>query len=485
MMDKSRMTVLRRLTIGFVALFVTATSVSVYAIIKLNQFNRASTYMLEIGDRMTQYEEKLTDTLFSQVLYERKYVISKDDTLYSHFVSAGKDFAGGLDEAISIADTLGTKDILANIKEQHTRYRVLFENEVKLIKSNQVYRSGWYKKEKERAVDSMIEDLNNLELFIESDIKDRIKGLVDAGTRALRVAVAMAFFSLLFGILIAVGITRSITKPLFIMKKKTQEIARGDFEPTLNISSPPEIAELAGAFNLMCRRLSELDAMKSDFFSLMAHELRTPLSSIKAGISLLMKNSDRWDAGKRDRVLTIVSEECIRLIGLVNSLLDFSKMEAGMISFNLASGDIESLIGKAIAEIEPLSTTKRIIIEFDGTGETPAVMMDTERILQVLRNLLGNALKFTPEGGRIKVSSRPVPGGLEVSVTDSGQGISEEDRTMIFVKYKQASADIPAKTTGTGLGLAIAKHIVDAHGGRIWVESQIERGSTFSFFLPA
>jgi len=485
MMGYSKLNVITRLTVGFLALLVVTTSVSVYTIIQLNEFNKASTHMLDMGERMTGYKERLSNALLSQVLYEKKYIISTDDTLYSHFLAAGEDFARHLDEAISIADTPVSKEMLANIKNQHIRYRALFEEEAKRLRSHTTYRSGWYKAEKEKTVENMLEELNNLEIYVEEDTRNRIKGLTEAGTRALKIAVAMAIFSLIFGIILAAGITRSITRPLAIMKRKTREIARGVFESSLNLSSPPEIGELARAFNLMCDRLGETDKMKSDFFSLMAHELRTPLSSIKAGIALLEKNEGRWEEQRKERVLAILSEECNRLIGLVNSLLDLSKMEAGMVSFDLAPGELGPLIEKAIAEIEPLASVKKVSVEFNATGQPPSVIMDNERILQVLRNLLGNAIKFTPEGGRITVSSRPVAGGLEVSVTDSGPGISGEDCAVIFDKYKQAATGVHARIRGTGLGLAIAKHVVDAHGGRIWVESKRERGSTFAFFLPA
>jgi two-component system, NtrC family, sensor histidine kinase GlrK len=482
----SKMNVLTRLTVGFLALFVAATSVSLYAIMKLNQFNKASTHMLQMGDRMTEYKERLSDALLSQMLYEQKYIVLRDNALHGYFLSAAKDFTTYLDEATAIADSLGSKEILVTIKHQHDRYRALVEKEAKHLKTHQAYGAAWYKAEKEKTVEGMIEELNNLQLYMEEDTRNRIKGLVEAGTRALRVALAMAIFSLIFGILIASGITRSITKPLSIMKRKTQEIAEGNFESPLNLSSPPEIGELARAFNLMCRKLNELDKMKSDFFSLMAHELRTPLSSIKAGISLLEKNGDRWDGEKRERVLAIVSEECGRLIGLVNSLLDLSKMEAGMISFDCAPGKVGLLIEKAIVEVEPLSVAKKVSLEYHAAEESPTVvMMDDERILQVLRNLIGNAVKFTPEGGRVQVSSKAVAGGVEISVADSGPGIPEEDRTIIFDKYRQAPAGHQAGIKGTGLGLAIAKHVVDAHGGKIWVESQLGNGSTFTFFLPA
>ncbi len=474
----SRLNVFARLTIGFTALFVVTMSVSVYSIVKLNQFNRASRYMLEMGDRLIDYKERMSDALLSELSYEKKYAISKDRALYDRFVSAGKDFAGHLTQAATIADTLGSKEILDSIEKQHSRYKTLVGEEANHPGPGS---SGWYKAEKEKIVEAMIEEIRNLELYVEDDIKDRIEGLAKAGTRALRVALVMAGFSLLFGILIASGITLGITRPLSVMKRKTREIAGGNFENPLILSCPPEIGDLAQALNLMCDKLKDTDRMKSDFFSLMAHELRTPLSSIKAGITLLKKKADPSQAETREKVLTIMSEECNRLMELVNSLLDLSKMEAGIIDFTFAPGDVKPLLEKVAVEIGPLYAARSIGFHFDATGRIPAVMMDGERILQVIRNLLGNAIKFTPDGGRITLSLKPVAEGLEISVADSGPGIPEEDRTAIFDKYKQSATGAHG---GTGLGLAIAKHVVDAHGGRICVESEPGQGSTFTVFLP-
>ncbi len=481
----ARLNVLARLTIGFLGLFVVAASVGLYAVMKLNEFNGATTRMLEAGDRMAEYKERLSDALLSQVLSEQKYVVSRDDARYGHFLAAAKEFETHLDKAAFLADTIGSKEILTAIKNQHVRYKALFEREAVHIKSRKGYNEGWYKAEKEKAVEGAIEELNNLQLYVEEDTKNRTRALAEAGTGALRVAFAMAVLSLVCGIIIASAVTRSITEPLSIMKKKTQEIAEGNFDTTINLSSPPEIAELARAFNLMSRRLGELDKMKSDFFSLMAHELRTPLSSMKAGIGLLEKSADRLDGEKRDRVLAIVSEECGRLIGLVNSLLDLSKMEAGMIAFNFAPGDIAQLVGRAVGEVEPLLVAKSIVLRQNVPKDAVSIGMDSDRILQVLRNLIGNAIKFTPQEGSIAVSLKPAAGGVEISVADSGPGIAEADRAAIFDKYRQAQAGGAAKIEGTGLGLAIAKQVVDAHGGKIWVESELGEGSIFTFFLPA
>jgi len=136
-------------------------------------------------------------------------------------------------------------------------------------------------------------------------------------------------------------------------------------------------------------------------------------------------------------------------------------------------------------EMLPLVEAKKIEFEATMTEELPMIKMDDERILQALRNLIGNAVKFTPEGGRVRISARPEAQGLEVSVADTGPGIPKEDIPMIFEKFHQAPVNHSERTHGTGLGLAIVKHIITAHRGRVWAESETGRGSTFSFVLPA
>jgi len=480
----SRLNVVWRLVIGFAALFAVTTSVSVYSMIKLNEFNKASTYMLELGDRLIEHKERLSNALLSELSYEKKYAISKDPAFRDGFVKAGKDVTKHLAEASAIADTLGSKEILDNITKQHSRYNSLIEEEKSSGGPGGARRPGWYRQEKEKAVEAMIEEIKNLQLYVEDDTKHRIDGLAKAGTRALRIGLIMAASSLLIGILIATGITLSITRPLSIIKRKTRKISSGNFEDPLTLSSPPEVGHLARALNLMCDRLKEMERMKSDFFSLMAHELRTPLASMKGGIALLKRDADASRSEARDKVLAIMSEECNRLIQHVNSLLDLSKMEAGIIDFNFARGDVKPIVQKAASEIEPLYAARSITFEFHEAGKTPPIMMDSERVLQVIRNLLGNAVKFTPDGGRVAVSLKTVAGGVEISVADSGPGIPEEDRAVIFDKYRQSTTQARSGTAGTGLGLAIARHVVDAHGGRICVESQLGRGSTFTVFLP-
>jgi two-component system sensor histidine kinase GlrK len=252
----------------------------------------------------------------------------------------------------------------------------------------------------------------------------------------------------------------------------------------LRVQSPPEIAELAAAIDSMCEKLQELDRLKADFFASMSHELRTPLTSIKEGTGLLLDGVGGATTEKQQKLLGIITEESNRLISLVNTFLDLSKMEAGMMHYDFESAHIEPLIKRALAEITPLREAKQIQLESALDGSMPAVRIDPERILQVLRNLMGNAVKFTPKGGRVSISTKTRDGIIEVSVKDSGPGIPAESLGSIFEKFSQGTHASANNRQGTGLGLAIAKNIITSHGGNIWAESQLGGGSKFVFVLP-
>ena len=170
----------------------------------------------------------------------------------------------------------------------------------------------------------------------------------------------ISFCALTAGLVIAFIITRSIKKPLDIMREKTVEISNGNFCYDLDVKSPPEIAELATAINTMCHKLQKVDTIKSDFFSHMSHELRTPLASIKEGTTLLIEGLGGAVSEKQQHILKIIVQESNRLINLVNSLLDLSKMEAGMLKYQFTPMDISTLIQKALESLAPLAEARWI-----------------------------------------------------------------------------------------------------------------------------
>jgi two-component system sensor histidine kinase GlrK len=470
---------------GYLAISIPVVAVSAYAILQLGLFHRGTGDILQMDNSMRSYQQKISDSFLAQISHERKYIFTKDNELHNQFILAEREISKRIDEAISIADTPHKREVLNRIKKYHGRYNSLFNEEVEFINKKQPYPPDRYKEEKEKAVDEMLLELRNLRLYTEQDTYEKIRHLGESGAKTNKIATGMGAGFILTGIMISIIITRSITRPLSLLRKKTRQVAQGDFEGNLDLSAPPEIGSLAQDFNLMCNKLNEMEKLKSDFFSLMAHELRTPLASIKEGTNLLLKGIGEEHNEKRRTVLTVIAEESNRLIDLVNSLLDLSKMEAGMMALNLEKSDIRSLINKAVSGMEPLAMAKNVDIKVEIPQDLPYVKIDGERILQALRNLIGNAVKFTPGGGHVTISAQPLEKGVIVSVADTGPGVPKEDLNAIFDKFRQATLTSYGKIKGTGLGLAIVKHIISAHGGKVWVESESGHGCTFIFQLPA
>lgn len=479
-----KLTIFSRLFIGFTIIFLLLGAVGVYGIFRLHKLSQVTHSILN-DNRVINQSDKVTDSLLSEIRYEKKFVFIKDDALYGHFLLAKGDFEQNLNQIPNMTDSKDLLNLVSKIKQTHERYLALFEREVDYLRQGQAYPEQNFRDEKEETVDSVMEQLKELRVSAQQETYAKIAGLSAAGARARKVALLLSVLALALGIIISGLITRSITRPLAVLKKRTSEIAGGDFDATAEMSSPPEINELAGAFNTMCGKLKEVDKMKSDFFSLMSHELRTPLTSLKEGTNLLLGGAVGGVNDKQTRILTIMSEESDRMIGLVNSILDLSKMEAGMMPYNFSLGDVSRLIMKAATEIEPLCQAKNIGLETEMGPGLEKIRMDGDRILQALRNLIGNAVKYTPGGGLVRVSARMVDGKVEIAVADTGMGIPEQELTVIFDKFKQTSLTNARKLKGTGLGLALVKHIISAHGGNVWAESEPGKGSIFFFVLPA
>jgi len=228
----------------------------------------------------------------------------------------------------------------------------------------------------------------------------------------------------------------------------------------------------------------ELDEIKSDFVSTVSHEFRTPLTSIEMGIGLLLE-SEIAEKGTREReMMEVIDEESKRLKNLVNELLDLSKIESGKIKMEYKLTDIVKIIDASFKTFEIQATEKNILLSRDSIEKNlPKVYIDSDKIFLVLSNLISNAMRYTPMGGRIEISAEHSGNKVFVSVKDNGKGIPKKYHEIIFEKFSQIKDDIMS-LGGAGLGLAISKEIVKAHGGRLWVDSEEGKGSTFTFTLP-
>jgi signal transduction histidine kinase len=478
-----RLSLFSRLTIGYLAVFLIAALASGYAILQLGHFRDLTESILKVDNRILDHEKVLADLLLGQSRAEQKFAITKDEAWHLEFVRVKTDFEARLESAFALNDRAAAP-VLKKIQQDFNRYDELVESEARLVRTNKPYPQAQYKQEKDNLVDSMLASFEKLRLTQQQLTYTKVTDLAAAADQAREVSLTITAGCLLAIVLMSLLITHNITRPIGLLKNRTREIAKGNFEGRVGVKSPPEIKELAAAIDSMCEKLQELDRMKADFFASMSHELRTPLTSIKEGTGLLLDGVAGEPSEKQRKLLGILAEESNRLISVVNSLLDLSKMEAGMMTYDFEMSSVDSLIKRAVAEITPLVEAKHIKLESAIDAPLPSMRIDSERILQVLRNLLGNAVKFTPKGGQVSIIAKPANGKLEVSVKDSGPGIPMDSLVVIFEKFNQGSRNGPHNRQGTGLGLAIAKNIISSHGGKIWAESQLGKGSTFIFVLP-
>jgi two-component system phosphate regulon sensor histidine kinase PhoR len=249
------------------------------------------------------------------------------------------------------------------------------------------------------------------------------------------------------------------------------------------VAVPLKIDGASGALLLFqdLTELRTLQTMRREFIGNVSHELRTPLAGIKAIVETLQEGAlDDKEVARE--FLSKVDYEVDVLTQMVNELIELSRIETGKVQLHLEMTDLNILIQEVISRLSPQAERKQITLSKDLQAGLPQIEIDREKVRQVLENILHNAVKFTPAGGQIRLSASFTSDSLTIQVGDSGIGISKEDLPHIFERFFKA--DRSRSTSGSGLGLAIAKHLIQAHGGEIWVKSELGKGSNFGFTLP-
>ena len=231
------------------------------------------------------------------------------------------------------------------------------------------------------------------------------------------------------------------------------------------------------------RQLEIASQHKSQFLANMSHELRTPLNAILGYTELILDNIYGETPDKMREVLDRLHANGKHLLGLINDVLDLSKIEAGELTLDLADYSLKEVVQTVFTAVESLATGKKLALTIDVAPNLPRGHGDERRLVQVLLNLVGNAIKFTDKG-EVAIKATMSDGSFTVAVRDTGPGIAPSDQDKIFGEFQQADNAATKRKGGTGLGLSIAKRIIGMHGGRIWVESDVGKGSTFAFTIP-
>ncbi len=229
----------------------------------------------------------------------------------------------------------------------------------------------------------------------------------------------------------------------------------------------------------------ELERMKSNFVSNVSHELRTPIVAIQKSISVMLSRAAGTVSEAQERFLTIAKRNLERLSHLIDDILDLSRLDMGKVRMRLEPARVDALINESCDGLQTWAKSKGIRIERKIQQGLPEIPLDPDRIIQILNNIVGNAIKFTPSGGLVIVEAKlRKQDEMEISVTDNGVGIAKGDLEKVFDRFQQVGERVATDIGGTGLGLSIAKEIVEMHGGRIWAESEKGRGAKFTFTLP-
>ncbi len=316
----------------------------------------------------------------------------------------------------------------------------------------------------------------------------------------------------LVGLIVVLGtmsgallIARSIARPVQLLNFAAEEFGVGNFSARAPTEGKDEVSRLGMNFNAMAERLAkrearfaELDRLKSEFVSTVSHELRTPLTTIKALTRLLMR--DGLDEAKRREYIETISVECDRQIDFVLNLLDLSRIEGGVLRVTHERVEVDEVISSVVKSEARAAEKRRHELRVDPQPAVPPVCADPKELRRVLSNIVENAIKYTPDGGRIILSAREEDSHVAISVTDNGRGIPAEDMPILFDKFHRGrpaphSAAMAEGTTnaefledadvsGLGLGLYLARNVMERMGGRISVDSKVGRGSTFKLLLP-
>ena len=298
-----------------------------------------------------------------------------------------------------------------------------------------------------------------------------------------RQTILFSFAVLLATISLSVFLARQIVNPIRTLESGAKLVAEGKFETRVMVKTGDEIEELGDAFNEMTKGLKQLQELKDEFVFIAAHELKTPVAAIKGYLSLVL---DGFAGPVSDQVKDFIGKVMnanTRLIRLVEDLLEVARSEAGRLEIAVSPIDIREPVRTTLEELKPLLGEKGIAASYDAV-DVPLVLADSARLREVMINLVGNAIKYSPKGGKIFVTHEVSGKELITSIKDTGYGISLEAQKKLFGKFYRVQTAVTKDIPGTGLGLFIVKQIVEKMSGRIWVESKEGEGSTFSFALP-
>jgi len=478
-----------KLLAAFLLIELLLVALGAIGLLALREVEQRAVDLTSLQHKIDAYRQIQDDTL-RQLYGVSAALAAPDSAALSSALRQVNQFGYDLDRVAFVA-----KDevaLLGRVREEYARFIAIATRVLELTGAGRTTEARQVQTAELAPLADRLERLTNQ--LVNRAEADMVNG-VDASRATYETSrlyvVAFALAGFLLTLALGYAISWSIVAPVQEIDERLNQIAAGNFSQKVVVANRDELGALAEHVNSACERLRELyqslqDASrhKSQFLANMSHELRTPLNAI-LGFSELMLDGVYGEVPERMRApLERMQRNGKHLLGLINDVLDLSKIEAGQFSLSVGDYSVDELVRGVYGAVESLAAEKKLSISTRVPAGLPPARGDERRLAQALLNLVGNAIKFT-DSGEVAIEVAARDDSLTFSVRDTGPGIAESDQVKIFEEFRQVDGSITKTKMGSGLGLAIAKRIVELHGGRIWVDSRAGRGATFSFTAPA
>ena len=421
--------------------------------------------------------KKMLESLLSLEENEKKFLLMQKKDYLDYFFTAQAEFETSLGDILAI-DTTG-KTVSKKWRELDERFRkaaLLPDDQERINHAREL----WIP---EAEINAWIQLITAARLENESHMEQASRELNRQGFLAVKTGLAGLGVALLVGVIGGATLSHAMVRPLKALLKGIRSVSHDRPIEAIPIKSNDEFAELAASFNEMAQRLEEEQRMRSDFISTLSHEIRTPLTSIRESINLINEGIMGEVNERQERFLKIAGYEIGRVSELLNRIMQVSYLESGALEIESQPIDIAPFVERCMAPLDAAMASKGISLETDIPPGLPPIQGDPKYLEQVFVNLVENAVKFSPARAMVRIIAEPAAGALHVKVIDEGQGIPAGEQPFIFNKYYRAKG-VRNHKDGAGLGLSIVRHIIESHGGRIWVVSKEGDGTTFEFSLP-
>lgn len=426
--------------------------------------------------------KRILENLISMEENEKKYHLLEKEDYLNFFAEARAEFEAGLLKVLALGEQ--GESLSPNWQEVYDEYQKYAAPTAGEGGNGQPDppQMIWIP---EMVINDWIAKITQARSQNQSEVEKATREINRLGIQSVHNALIGLGVSSLVGLMGVVFLAYSIIRPLKELMRGIRSISKDRQSEPLKIHAKDELGELATAFNEMAARLKHEEQMRSDFISMLSHEIRTPLTSIRESVNMIEEEVMGPINQRQHKFLEIAGTEIGRICDLLNHLMQASRLEPGALKLQHQPVDTYSLVAACIASLRPTAEAKQVAIASEIQPETPDVLGDAQYLRQVFLNLIGNAVKFSDPQARIwvRVGTLDKRNRLTFSVVDTGPGILEEDLDKLFNKFYRG-AQVREHLDGVGLGLSITKNIVEAHGGTIWVESQVGKGTTFSFTLP-